>query len=92
MDFSGYTKMRLPNLVEHDTLHEVIIVHIILSSKKVQTFMRIEKLNLLFVQVTQQSMSWIPLLNIKCHADTQVMMTSDWLRAIILPSHWSMET
>ena len=21
--FSGYTKMRLPNLVEHDTLHEV---------------------------------------------------------------------
>ena len=22
-NFSGYTKMRLPNLVEHDTLHEV---------------------------------------------------------------------
>ena len=41
---AGYTKMRLPNLVEHDTLHEV----------------------------SQQSMSWIPLLNIKCHPDTQV--------------------
>lgn len=44
----GYTKMRLPNLVEHDTLHEV----------------------------TQQSMSWIPLLNIKCHADTQLFLCS----------------
>ena len=40
--------MRLPNLVEHDTLHEV----------------------------TQQSMSWIPLLNIKCHADTQLFLCS----------------
>jgi len=44
----GYTKMRLPNLVEHDTLHEV----------------------------TQQSMSWIPLLNIKCHPDTQLFLCS----------------
>jgi len=44
----GYTKMRLPNLVEHDTLHEV----------------------------TQQSMSWIPLLNIKCHSDTQLFLCS----------------
>ena len=40
--------MRLPNLVEHDTLHEV----------------------------TQQSMSWIPLLNIKCHLDTQLFLCS----------------
>lgn len=40
--------MRLPNLVEHDTLHEV----------------------------TQQSMSWIPLLNIKCHPDTQLFLCS----------------
>ena len=40
--------MRLPNLVEHDTLHEV----------------------------TQQSMSWIPLLNIKCHSDTQLFLCS----------------
>ena len=46
--FTGYTKMRLPNLVEHDTLHEV----------------------------TQQSMSWIPLLNIKCHSDTQLFLCS----------------
>jgi len=44
----GYTKMRLPNLVDHDTLHEV----------------------------TQQSMSWIPLLNIKCHVDTQLFLCS----------------
>lgn len=44
----GYTKMRLPNLVEHDTLHEV----------------------------SQQSMSWIPLLNIKCHPDTQLFLCS----------------
>jgi len=44
----GYTKMRLPNLVDHDTLHEV----------------------------TQQSMSWIPLLNIKCHLDTQLFLCS----------------
>ena len=48
MLLSGYSKMRLPNLVEHDTLHEV----------------------------TQQSMSWIPLLNIKCHADTQLFLCS----------------
>lgn len=44
----GYTKMRLPNLVEHDTLHEV----------------------------SQQSTSWIPLLNIKCHSDTQLFLCS----------------
>lgn len=44
----GYTKMRLPNLVDHDTLHEV----------------------------SQQSMSWIPLLNIKCHPDTQLFLCS----------------
>ncbi|XP_023335381.1 secreted frizzled-related protein 5 [Eurytemora carolleeae] len=44
----GYSKMRLPNLVEHDTLHEV----------------------------SQQSMSWIPLLNIKCHPDTQLFLCS----------------
>jgi len=44
----GYTKMRLPNLVDHDTLHEV----------------------------SQQSLSWIPLLNIKCHTDTQVFLCS----------------
>jgi len=44
----GYNKMRLPNLVEHDTLHEV----------------------------SQQSMSWIPLLNIKCHPATQLFLCS----------------
>jgi len=44
----GYTKMRLPNLVDHDTLHEV----------------------------TQQSTSWIPLHNIKCHPDTQLFLCS----------------
>ena len=41
-------------------------------------------------------MSWIPLLNIKCHADTQVMMPSDWLtltshyylRQTLLTSQW----
>lgn len=44
----GYSKMRLPNLVEHDTLHEV----------------------------SQQSVSWIPLLNIKCHPDTQLFLCS----------------
>ena len=40
----GYTKMRLPNLLDHDTMQEA----------------------------SQQASSWVPLLNIKCHQDTQV--------------------
>ncbi len=44
----GYTKMRLPNLLDHDTMQEV----------------------------SQQASSWIPLLNIKCHADTKLFLCS----------------
>ena len=42
----GYTKMRLPNLLDHDTMQEA----------------------------SQQASSWVPLLNIKCHQDTQVFL------------------
>lgn len=44
----GYSKMRLPNLLDHDTMAEV----------------------------SQQASSWVPLLNIKCHADTQLFLCS----------------
>jgi len=44
----GYTKMRLPNLLDHDTLHEV----------------------------SDQARSWVPLVNIRCHADTQLFLCS----------------
>jgi len=44
----GYTKMRLPNLLEHDTLQEA----------------------------SQQSASWIPLLNVNCHTDSQLFLCS----------------
>ena len=44
----GYTQMRLPNLLEHDSVREV----------------------------TQQASSWVPLLNIVCHPDTQVFLCS----------------
>ena len=44
----GYTQMRLPNLLEHDTIQEV----------------------------SQQASSWIPLLNVKCHDDTQLFLCS----------------
>ena len=44
----GYTKMRLPNLLDHDTLQEA----------------------------SQQAASWIPLLNVKCHEDTQLFLCS----------------
>ena len=44
----GYTQMRLPNLLEHDTIQEV----------------------------SQQAASWIPLLNVKCHDDTQLFLCS----------------
>jgi len=44
----GYTKMRLPNLLEHDTLQEV----------------------------SQQAASWVPLLNVKCHDDSQLFLCS----------------
>ena len=40
--------MRLPNLLEHDTIQEV----------------------------SQQAASWIPLLNVKCHDDTQLFLCS----------------
>lgn len=44
----GYTKMRLPNLLDHDTMAEV----------------------------SQQSASWVPLFNLKCHSDTQLFLCS----------------
>ena len=44
----GYTKMRLPNLLEHDTIQEV----------------------------SQQAASWVPLLNVKCHDDSQLFLCS----------------
>lgn len=44
----GYNKMRLPNLLEHDTMAEV----------------------------TQQAVSWVPLLNVHCHADTKRFLCS----------------
>ncbi|KAL5006983.1 hypothetical protein ScPMuIL_015789 [Solemya velum] len=44
----GYETMRLPNLLEHDTLSEV----------------------------TQQARSWVPLLGIQCHPDTQLFLCS----------------
>lgn len=44
----GYTKMRLPNLLDHDTMQEA----------------------------SQQASSWVPLLNIKCHQDTQLFLCS----------------
>ena len=64
--------MRLPNLVEHDTLHEVIYnlqIIIIQESPPPRIFN-------ISIQVSQQSMSWIPLLNIKCHPDTQLFLCS----------------
>lgn len=44
----GYNRMRLPNLLEHDTLFEV----------------------------SQQAASWVPLLNVRCHTDTQRFLCS----------------
>ncbi len=44
----GYDHMRLPNLLEHDTLSEV----------------------------SQQAASWVPLLNVRCHPDTQRFLCS----------------
>lgn len=44
----GYKKMRLPNLLDHDTIAEI----------------------------SQQAVSWIPLLNVKCHPDTQLFLCS----------------
>ncbi|XP_049807021.1 secreted frizzled-related protein 1-like [Schistocerca nitens] len=44
----GYLKMRLPNLLEHDTMAEV----------------------------SQQAASWLPLLNVRCHPDTQLFLCS----------------
>ncbi len=43
-----YKQMRLPNLLEHDTIKEV----------------------------TQQAKSWVPLVGIKCHADTKLFLCS----------------
>ncbi|XP_063596745.1 secreted frizzled-related protein 5-like isoform X3 [Penaeus indicus] len=43
-----YNKMRLPNLLEHDTLKEA----------------------------QQQAGYWVPLLNLRCHADTQLFLCS----------------
>ena len=82
--FSGYTKMRLPNLVEHDTLHEVIYnlqIIIIQESPPPRIFN-----DHISIQVSQQSMSWIPLLNIKCHPDTQLFLCS-----LFSPVSWSSE-
>ena len=44
----GYNTMRLPNLLDHDTLTEV----------------------------TQQAVSWVPLLGIQCHPDTKLFLCS----------------
>lgn len=44
----GYAQMRLPNLLDHDSVHEA----------------------------TQQAASWVPLLNIHCHEDTQMFLCS----------------
>ncbi|XP_054721049.1 secreted frizzled-related protein 5-like [Uloborus diversus] len=44
----GYTRMRLPNLLDHDSMAEV----------------------------GQQSSSWVPLFNLKCHPDTQLFLCS----------------
>nr|CAD7433845.1 unnamed protein product [Timema monikensis] len=44
----GYHQMRLPNLLEHDTMAEVL----------------------------QQAGSWVPLLNVRCHPDTQLFVCS----------------
>lgn len=44
----GYSQMRLPNLLEHDSVKEA----------------------------TQQASSWVPLLNVRCHPDTQVFLCS----------------
>jgi len=44
----GYTKMRLPNLLEHDSMQEA----------------------------SQQAASWVPLLNVKCHADSKLFLCS----------------
>ena len=44
----GYTKMRLPNLLEHDTMQEV----------------------------SQQAASWVPLINVNCHDDSQLFLCS----------------
>lgn len=44
----GYDRMRLPNLLQHDTLSEV----------------------------SQQAASWVPLLNVRCHPDTQRFICS----------------
>lgn len=43
-----YDQMRLPNLLEHDTLSEI----------------------------SQQAASWVPLLNVRCHPDTQRFICS----------------
>ena len=40
--------MRLPNLLDHDTMSEV----------------------------SQQATSWLPLLNVQCHADSQLFLCS----------------
>ena len=43
-----YDKMRLPNLLDHDTLHEVV----------------------------DQAASWVGLVSIKCHPDSQLFLCS----------------
>lgn len=44
----GYTQMRLPNLLDHDSIREV----------------------------TQQASTWVSLINIQCHPDTQLFLCS----------------
>lgn len=44
----GYNRMRIPDLLEHDSLGEIL----------------------------EQSSSWIPLLNVRCHPDTQRFLCS----------------
>ena len=51
-----YSKMRLPNLLDHDSMAEVI----------------------------QQAASWVPLLNVRCHADTQLFLCSLFRYSILI--------
>jgi len=51
-----YSQMRLPNLLEHDTLREV----------------------------SQQASSWVRLLDVRCHADTQVSYYLSFLSYCLL--------
>ncbi|RWS15562.1 Secreted frizzled-related protein 5-like protein [Dinothrombium tinctorium] len=59
----GYTKMRLPNLLHHDSLYEA--------------FVQMKNGDCLDdCKVSQQAVSWIPLSQLGCHPDTQLFLCS----------------